>query len=221
MIVTIDGPAGAGKSTVARRLAQRLGFNYLDTGAMYRAVTWAVLQAGADPRHGEAVARIAASLDLKLNADQVWVAGVDVSREIRDPRVTEFVSVVADHIAVREQMVNLQRRIAREGDYVCEGRDQGTLAFPDADVKFFLTASIEQRSRRRFQELRDAGYPVDQNEIEQQQRERDHRDENRPVGGLRQAPDAVVVDSDQLDADEVVNTLEQYVRQKQNQIRHE
>lgn len=219
--MTIDGPAGAGKSTVARRLAQRLHFQYLDTGAMYRAVTWSVLDAGIDPAHGEAVARVAANLNLEFKADRIWVDGRDVSREIREPRVTEAVSQVADHLPVRSQLVEIQRQIAARGDFVCEGRDQGTVAFPHADVKFFLTASVERRSIRRWQELREAGHEIELVELERQQRDRDSRDESRPVGGLRRAPDAIIVDTDQLDAEQVVNTLERYVREKQASAHHE
>lgn len=216
MIVTIDGPAGAGKSTVARLLAERLQFEILDTGAMYRAVTWAALEAGVDPADGEKVARIAASLDLRLANGQVIVNGQDVTREIRQPRVTDNVSTVADHPEVRRRLVELQREIARGGDFVCEGRDQGTVAFPDAEVKIFLTASVARRTRRRWQELCDAGFPVPLEEIEKQQTERDRRDEIRPVGGLKRAANAIELDTDQLTIGQVVDALENIVRNRAN-----
>ncbi len=215
MIVTIDGPAGAGKSTVARLLAERLDFEILDTGAMYRAVTWAALEKNLDPTNASDVAALAESLDLLLNNNRVIVNGQDVTREIREPRVTDNVSAVADHPAVRRKMVETQQMIARSGDYVCEGRDQGTIAFPDAEVKIFLTASVARRSRRRWQELCDAGFPVALEEIEQQHTERDRRDELRPVGGLRRAADAIELDTDQMSIGQVVDALEKIVRQRQ------
>ncbi len=214
MIVTIDGPAGAGKSTVARRLAQRLGFEILDTGAMYRAVTWAALDANIDPANAAAVSRLVDSLDIQLRNEIVLVNRRDVSREIREPRVSSEVSSVADHPAVRQRLVELQRRIAASGNFVCEGRDQGTVAFPDAKVKIFLTASVGQRSQRRWQELRDAGYPDSLEEIERQQNERDRRDEVRPVGALRRATNAIDFNTDHLTINEVVTELEKIVRRQ-------
>jgi cytidylate kinase len=220
MLVTIDGPAGAGKSTVARRLAERLGFAILDTGAMYRAVTLRALERGISPDDAESVTRLAEELDLDLSAGAVLVDGRDVTQEIRAPRISEHVSSVADHPGVRKRMVKLQREIASKGDFVCEGRDQGTVAFPDADVKIFLTASIANRSHRRWQELRESGFSVDVAEIESQQIERDRRDAVRPVGALRPADDAIVVDTDQMDIDQVVDKLESIVRQRAS-TRHE
>jgi cytidylate kinase len=214
MIVTIDGPAGAGKSTVARRLAERLGFEILDTGAMYRAVTWAALAAQVDLADEAAVARLAEQVDIRLAHGKTWVDGRDVTREIREPQVTAEVSTVADNPNVRARMVELQRKIAVSGNYVCEGRDQGTVAFPSAEVKFFLTASVAHRSRRRWQELCDAGFPVPLEELERQQTERDRRDASRPVGALRRADDALEFNTDDLSVDQVVDALENLVRQR-------
>ena len=221
MIVTIDGPAGAGKSTVARRLAQRLKFEILDTGAMYRALTWAALDARIDPADATSVIRLAQQLELRLVDGRVDVGGRDITREIREPQVTEHVSTIADHPGVRRRMVELQRRIAARGNFVCEGRDQGTVAFPNADVKFFLTASIARRSHRRWRELCDAGASASLEDIQRQQTERDRRDTARPVGGLRRAEDAIEIDTDQLEIDQVVENLEKIVRQRQAEQLHE
>ncbi len=221
MIVTIDGPAGAGKSTVARRLAKRLSFEILDTGAMYRAVTWAALEANINPADANAVSRLTDGLEIQLANERVLVNGRDVSREVREPRVTAEVSSVADHPAVRQQMVELQRRIAATGNFVCEGRDQGTVAFPNAQVKIFLTASVRQRSLRRWQELCDAGFPELLEDIERQQTERDRRDEIRPVGALRRSSDAIDFDTDHLTINEVVAELEKIVRRQMTNDNHE
>jgi cytidylate kinase len=214
MIVTIDGPAGAGKSTVAKRLAERLNFQMLDTGAMYRAVTWAVLEAGIDPAAAAEVCRLANRLELEWNDGRIRVDGRDVTEAIRQPRISQHVSSIADQPEVRRRLVDLQRRIAAEGDFVCEGRDQGTVAFPNAEVKFFLTASVAQRSRRRWAELQAAGHGASLEEIERQQTERDRRDEIRPTGALRRAGDAIDVDTDHHSIDEVVAELERIVRQR-------
>jgi cytidylate kinase len=214
MIITIDGPAGAGKSTVAKRLAERLGFEILDTGAMYRAVTWAVLQAGLDPGEAAAVERLARSLRIEIDGPRVRVDAREVSREIRDPRVTENVSAIADHPGVRRILVTLQRRIAGQNNYVCEGRDQGTVAFPQAEVKIFLTASAEHRARRRWQELLDHHVQRTYEEVLAQQIERDRRDIERAHGGLRPAADAIEVVTDDKSIEQVVDELEQIVRRK-------
>ncbi len=219
MIVTIDGPAGAGKSTVARRLAERLGFEILDTGAMYRAVTWAVLHAGVPVDDVGGVAEIAQEIELCLAGSCVLVAGRDISNEIRDPLITEQVSAIADHPLVRQRLVELQRSLAARGNFVCEGRDQGTVAFPAADVKIFLTASPEHRARRRWQELLDHHVASTFEEVLAQQAERDRRDVARPVGGLRQADDAIEVNTDGKTIAEVVDELEQIVRRELSIVR--
>jgi cytidylate kinase len=214
MIVTIDGPAGAGKSTVAKRLAERLGFRILDTGAMYRAVTWAVLHEGIDLRDADAIGAFSEAIRLEMVDSRVWVNGRDVTVEIRDPQVTDQVSAVADVPRVRRRLVALQREIAAQGNYVCEGRDQGTVAFPAADVKIFLTALPEHRARRRWQELLDHHIPVTFEEVLAQQSERDRRDVARPVGGLQRAADAIEVNTDGKSIGEVVDELERIVRRE-------
>lgn len=214
MIVTIDGPAGAGKSTVSRALAERLGFQFLDTGAMYRSVTWAALEAGLDLTDTEAVAALARRVQIAFAEGEVLVDGQRVTDAIREPRVTNRIGAVADNPGVRAQMVRLQREFARYGSYVCEGRDQGTVAFPDAFCKFFLTASPTERAQRRAAELRAAGCDVDEQKLLQEQNERDRQDSSRPVGRLQQAPDAVVVSTDGMSQDEVVAQLESIVRER-------
>ena len=214
MIVTIDGPAGAGKSTVTRKLAQEIGFQYLDTGAMYRAVTWQAIQNGIDFNDEFALQQVATNLILVFDADRVIIGGQDVSEAIRTPEITRQVVKVADAVAVRSQLVDLQRRIASSGNFVCEGRDQGTVAFPDAFCKVFLTASASSRAKRRSEQLLAAGHFVDFDQIVREQKTRDVQDQNREIGRLQKASDAIEVNTDQLTIDEVVTKLARIVRER-------
>ncbi len=217
MIITIDGPAGAGKSTVARALAARLGFQFLDTGAMYRAVALAGLERAVDwqsRRAGKAIAELAKTLDIELVDDRVLLDGRDVSREIRAPEVTRATRYAADNPAVRAHLVARQRAIAGRRDVVTEGRDQGTVAFAGADCKFFLTASAEQRARRRLADLQRQGETVTLEEVRRWQRERDRRDAARPVGPLAKAADAVEVATDGMTIEQVVDRLVELVRRR-------
>ncbi|MEM9413074.1 MAG: (d)CMP kinase, partial [Planctomycetota bacterium] len=165
MIVTIDGPAGAGKSTVARLLADRLGFQFLDTGAMYRAVAWAVLEAGQELTNQSAVVQVASEIKIRFENDLVYVDAANVTEAIRAREINAAVSEVADNTAVREKLVDQQRQIARLGNYVCEGRDQGTVAFPDAECKVFLTATSNERAQRRFAQMVEKGIDVSFEEV--------------------------------------------------------
>ena len=219
MIVTIDGPAGAGKSTVAKRLADRLGFRFLDTGAMYRAVTWAAIKANVDPQNADAVAEIAETIDFRFEGERIWVGMIEVTTEIRSQLITRHVSAIADNQRVRRALVQRQRQIGEQGDFVCEGRDQGTVAFPNAECKIFLTASASQRAKRRWQELQSAGREESLEEVQQEQELRDLRDLQRPVGALSKAEDAVEVVSDGMSLDEVVDKLEAVVRLKMEERR--
>ncbi len=217
MIVTIDGPAGAGKSTVTRKLAQELGFQCLDTGAMYRAVTWQAVQNKVDFDDETALQLIAQNLILEFDSERVVVSGIDVSEAIRTPEVTRQVSQVADAVSVRSHLVALQRRIASTGDFVCEGRDQGTVAFPDAFCKVFLTASANSRAQRRSEQLLAAGHFVDFDQIVREQKTRDVQDQSREIGRLQKAIDAVEVNTDQMTIDEVVAKLAKLVRDRLNE----
>lgn len=203
-IVAIDGPAGSGKSTVGRALADRLGLEYLDTGAMYRGVTFGALRRGIDPGDAEVVANLARNVDLSVEAGVVTVDGVDATIEIRGPEVTRAVSAVAANPAVREELVRRQREWARErGGGVLEGRDIGTVVFPDADLKVYLTASPEVRAGRRSQEVTDLDYRTVAADIAR----RDALDQGRETSPLTQAHDAVVVDTSELSVDVIVADL--------------
>lgn len=212
MIVTIDGPAGTGKSTAARGLAARLGFGFLDTGAMYRAVAWSCLQRGVDFQNPSATAEVARSIELAFDGSRTLIDGRDASAEIRSGEATRGASVVAQHADVRAHLVDEQRRLADVGDFVCEGRDQGTVAFPDAGCKFFLTADPRERAARRQQELAAKGEKLAIEVLLAEQAARDERDASRAVAPLRPADDAIVIDTTAMTSSGVVDLLEQHVR---------
>jgi len=212
IIITIDGPAGAGKSSVARKLAGRLGFDILDTGATYRAVTYAAFSRGVDLADDDAMARLAGEIDIRVEGPRVTVDGTDVSDAIRTPEVTSAIHFAADNPAVREKMAALQRRLAAGRDIVTEGRDQGTVVFPDAAVKIFLTASPEERARRRHAELVARGATISYEETLATQEDRDRRDAARPIGALKRPPGAVEVATDGMDEDAVVQRLVEVVQ---------
>ena len=214
MIVTIDGPAGSGKSTAARRLAERLGFEFLDTGAMYRAVALRSLTLGADVDDAERVAEIAHSIQLDVLGPIVRADGCDVTAAIRTPDVTGAASRVAAIPDVRAAMVRLQRKAADGRHVVSEGRDQGTVVFPNAECKFYLTADPNERARRRRLELAEQGEDIAFEELLSQILERDTRDETREVAPLRPADDAVRIDTSHLSLDETVQRMEAVVRAK-------
>lgn len=214
MIITIDGPAGAGKSTVAKLLAQRLGFLFLDTGAMYRAVALAGLQRGIDWDVPEQIAQVAATVKIDLNKDRVLLDGQDVTHAIRSSHVTAVTRHVADSVQVRQLMVDLQRRLAAGKNVVAEGRDQGTLVFPNAELKVFLTASPLERARRRLRDLSAQGESATLEDVLQAILQRDQRDAERPLGAMRRAPEAVELCTDGLTIDQVVDRLELLARQR-------
>ncbi|HEY2335078.1 MAG TPA: (d)CMP kinase [Solirubrobacterales bacterium] len=202
MVIAIDGPAGAGKSTVARALAERLGFTYLDSGAMYRCVALAALKRGADLDDGGEIAELARSLEIGLDGERVELDGREASAAIREPGVTRASSRISVHPGVREAMVARQRELIAAGRYVAEGRDIGTVVSPEAPLKVFLTASPEERARRRAEQTGE-----DLGAVLAAQRERDARDESREHSALRAAEDAVEIDATDLAIDEVVGRI--------------
>ena len=214
MIVTIDGPAGTGKSTAARRLAARLGFEFLNTGAMYRAVALACLERNIRVGDQTDVAELSSGLTIQFRQQAVWLDGHNVTDRIRAADVTEAASIVASNPRVRERLVDLQRKCADGVDLVTEGRDQGTVVFPAAECKIYLTASAEERTRRRQLELESQGQAVDWEALLEEIQQRDYRDETRSCSPLRPADDAVLVDSSALSADEVLDALLNLVEQR-------
>lgn len=212
-LVAIDGPAGAGKSTVTRAFAERLGLTYLDTGAMYRSVTWLVRSHGVDPADGAAIEPLLDGLDLQLKSlpsggQQVLVNGKDVSTVIRSPEVTASVSAVAAHRCVRQALTNQQQAMGAKGGLVAEGRDIGTAVFPDAELKVFLTATVAERARRRALDLEQRGFPVpERSELEAQIAERDRLDSTREEAPLVKAADAVELITDGMSIDAVIDEL--------------
>jgi CMP/dCMP kinase len=217
MIITLDGPAGAGKSSTARALARRLGYRFLDTGAMYRAIALAAIRRQVPWDDSARLAELVRHVRFDPQDERVYVDDEDVTDAIRSTEVTSAVHYVADHPAVREQLVEQQRQMAQGKNIVCEGRDQGTVVFPDAECKIFLTATPAERARRRLQDLAKRGESVPFETLLEQQNERDLRDRSRPVGRLTRADDAVEIVSDGMTQEEVIGALEQLVRARQSQ----
>ena len=210
LVVALDGPAGAGKSTVAQLAAKKLGYTYIDTGAMYRAVAWKTLQQKkevTDELILEVVKDIDVDLQYKDGKTTVAVAGTDVTGEIRTPEVSAIVSQVAALGPVREKMVDLQRKMGERGSVLMDGRDIATNVLPNADVKIFLTASIEERARRRHKELTEKGYTIDMEQMKADIAARDKADSEREISPLVQAEDATLLDTTGLSIDEVVERI--------------
>ncbi|MBS3763492.1 MAG: (d)CMP kinase [Candidatus Brocadiia bacterium] len=224
MIITIDGPAAAGKSTVSRKLAERLGFDFLDTGATYRAATWKALQEDVDFSSRQELAGAARNADIKFKKQdgerRVICDGQDVTQEIRKPEITARVKPLADEPAARRALIEKQRAYARDRDIVAEGRDQGTEVFPDADVKFYLDASEETRARRRLKDRSKDEHDARFEEVLTDIQARDQADSIRPVGRLQRTEDMIFVDSTNLSVDQVVDRMVEAVhsyRKKRSQ----
>jgi len=218
MQIAIDGPAGAGKSTVAKKVANELNFLYIDTGAMFRALTHEALRLNVNLSNGEKLSQLLKNLDIKFipteNGQRVLVNDTDVTEEIRSQEVTNHVAIVAAHKAVREEMLKRQRQMASKGSVVMDGRDIGTCVLKDAHLKIFLTASSEERARRRHQELSMKGIHTDMNQLKKEIEERDKQDSERDIAPLKKAEDAIEIDSTHLTIDEVVQKILTLVKER-------
>ncbi|HMA80848.1 MAG TPA: (d)CMP kinase [Candidatus Binatia bacterium] len=221
MIIAIDGPSGAGKSTLAKRLAKELNFIYLDTGAMYRALALKVLREGVDLADDASLAELIRGTEIDLAEKEGWLVvmldGRDVAGEIRTPEVSQMASKVSALRIVRERMLELQRAMGRRGSVVAEGRDIGTVIFPQAEVKIFLDASVRERARRRCDEIKAAGRAVDLAETLREIEERDRRDSERDIAPLRKADDALMIDSSSLGADAVAARVLAEIQRKRQE----
>lgn len=208
-VIAIDGPAGAGKSTVARSVAEKLGYLYINTGAMYRAVTWKALQEGTDLENEDTLVELAGRcrISFENNGNSVILNGFDVSKQIRYPEVDEHISTVVKFPRVREIMVQQQQRMGQSGRVVSEGRDVTTVVFPNADVKIYLDASLNERARRRQVELKHKGHNLDPVQVIKDTSRRDTADRTRDHGPLRIAQDAVIVDTTNMTIEQVVEKI--------------
>ena len=218
MIVAVDGPAGSGKGTVTKRIEKELGFLNLDTGATYRCVALQVLKENVSMEDEEKIIKIANEIDIEIDntgdKDIIFLNGVDVSKDIRTKEVTAIVSQVSSIIPVREKMVEVQRKLANGKNVIVEGRDIGTVVFPNADIKIYLDASEEIRAKRRYEENVKNGVDTSYTEVLENVRLRDYNDMHKKVGALKKADDAIVIDSTDLTIDEVVNKIKNIINER-------
>ncbi|MDD4955501.1 MAG: (d)CMP kinase [Candidatus Omnitrophica bacterium] len=212
MIVAIDGPAGSGKTTIAKLLSKKLDISYLDTGATYRALTLKALSEGVDLKDVSCLFDCANNLNLKLKGQKTYLDDKDVSSEIRTPLIDKNISVIVAYPQVREVMVSLQRKIAKDGDYVVEGRDITTVVFPNAEFKFYLDADQSTRAERRFNELKAKGINIDFEEMEKDLNKRDEADKKREVGALKLSADATYIDTSKMTIEEVADAMLTYIK---------
>ncbi|MCK8816913.1 (d)CMP kinase [Natroniella sulfidigena] len=216
LVIAIDGPAGAGKSTVAKLVAKRLGYIYIDTGAMYRALTLKALQEDIDLQSEVDLAELAQSTEIKFVKegleDRVVIDGVDKTEEIRANKVSNYVSIVAKVAAVREELVRIQRGLAQAGGVVMDGRDIGTVVLPQADLKIFLNATVEERTKRRYQELQQKEENVDFEQLKEEIIRRDELDRNRDIAPLKKADDAIEIDTTNFEVEEVVDKILEFCK---------
>ncbi|MCX7983374.1 MAG: (d)CMP kinase [Bacteroidetes bacterium] len=216
--IAIDGPAASGKSTTARLLAEKLGYMHIDTGAMYRAITLKALEENIDLTNEDRLTDLARRCSVTFERDQsgnrIFLNGRDVTQEIRNPEVTKNVSLVSSHPKLREVMVELQRLLAAKGGVVVDGRDIGTVVIPDAEVKVFLVADVDERAKRRMADLQKTGITTSQQQVEQELVDRDYKDSTRSASPLRKADDAIEIDTTHLTIDEQVQKIFEYVQKK-------
>lgn len=211
IIIAIDGPAGSGKSTTARLVAQKLGYTYIDTGAMYRALTLKVIESNVDPNDEDSIVKLAENTKIELIYEngnlKVILDERDVSDKIRTPEVTSLVSIVSAHPKVRDIMVKKQRELGKDGGVVIDGRDIGTVVFPNADLKIFMTADVKERAKRRQKELRSQGFKIEIEKLIKEIEERDELDSNREIAPLKKADDAIEIDTTNLTIEEQVELV--------------
>jgi len=211
LIIAIDGPSGAGKSSAAKTLAMRLGYLYLESGALYRAIAWKVVQDGVNPERVEALKNLCQRIEISIRnvkgQSRIWVGQKDVTDELKTPLLDRVSSQVSAMAPVRERLLHLQRQVGQRGGVVIEGRDIGSVVFPDAHLKFYLDASLEARARRRYEELRHRGHQMSPESVYEEIQLRDHRDMQRDLAPLKKPKDAITIDTTHLTLDQVVDTM--------------